>query len=154
MAHAGAKMVIDNVRAPALLDKDTASGIATSDPVDMSGFDLVAFDIGVGTAVSGAVFDAWLVESDESNLGNATNIDPTDSASLIAITQVTASANLNATTRTLEVYRPPKRYVGARIRTATQNITTAYINARRYRGTGDVPPTPSTDHEIVSKAGS
>jgi len=119
----------------------------------MAGYDRVAFDIGIGTAVSGAIFDAWLVESNESNLGNATNIMRADNSSAqIAITQATASANMNGTTRTLEVFRPAKRYVGVRLRTATQNVTTVYINSRRYRGTGVTPSTVVTDHEYVAYA--
>lgn len=149
MAHAGQDAVIDTVRAPALLDKDTASGIATSDPVDMQGYDRVVFDIGIGTAVSGAVFDAWIVESDESNLGNATNVSDT-AGTLIAITQATASANMNGTTRTIDVYRPTQRYVGVRFRTATQNITTLYCTSRKYRGSGVMPTTVTTDHEYVA----
>lgn len=142
-----------SVREPALLDKDTASGIATSDPVDMQGFDRAAFDMQIGTAVSGAVFDAWLVESDESNLGNATNImKQSNSSAQIAITQATASANMNSTVRTLEVFRPTQRYVGARFRTATQNITTLSCVVRLYRGTGVTAPTPATDHEYVAEA--
>jgi len=146
--------LIKNERAPALLDKDTASGIATQTAgTDMAGYDRVAFDIGIGTAVSGAVFDAWLVESNESNLGNATNIQKaSNSSAQIAITQATASANMNATVRTLEVFRPSKRYAGVRLKTATQNITTVYINSRRYRGTGVTPATVVTDHQYVASA--
>jgi len=150
MTHAGQDAKITSVRSAALLDKDTSSGIATSTGVDMQGYDRVAFDISIGTAVSGAVFDAWVVESDESNLGNATNVSDTD-GNLIAITQATASANMNATTRTLDVYRPTKRYVGARFRTATQNITTLSCVARQYRGTGTMPTAVTTDHEYVAR---
>lgn len=143
------------VRAAALLNKDSGGGVATTTatPIDMAGYDRVAFDIGIDTAVSGAVFDAWVVESAESNLGNATNVmKQSNSSAQIAITQATASANMNATVRTLEVFRPSKRYLGVSIRTATQNITTVHIQARQYRGTGLVPPTPTTDHEYVSEA--
>lgn len=153
--HAGDDQpLVKNERAPALLDKDTASGIATQAAgTDMVGYERVAFDIGIGTAVSGAVFDAWLVESNESNLGNATNVtQAANSSALIAITQATASANMNATVRTLEVHKPAKRYVGVRLKTATQNITTVYITSRRYRGTGTTPATVVTDHEYVAKA--
>lgn len=146
--------VIRTERSAALLDKDTASGIATqANGTDMQGYDRAAFDIIIGTAVSGAVFDAWLVESNESNLGNATNIaKASNSSAQIAITQVTASANMNNTTRTLEVFRPRKRYVGARIKTATQNITTVSVVSRKWRGSGVVPATVTTDHEYVSSA--
>lgn len=152
--HAGEQQPkVTQVRAAALLDKDTASGVATSGGVDMAGYDRVAFDIAIGTAVSGAVFDAWLVESNESNLGNATNIlKAANSSNQIAITQVTASANLNNTVRTLEVYNPQKRYVGCSVKTATQNITLVSVTARQYRGTGVVPATVTTDHEYVSSA--
>lgn len=154
--HAGQDQpVIRSERAATLLDNTAASGIATTATgVDMSGgFDRVAFDLIIGTAVSGAVFDAWLVESNESNLGNATNVAPANNSSaLIAITQATASANMNNTVRTLEVYRPAKRYVGARVKVATQNITTLSIVSRKYRGTGKVPTTVTTDHEYVAKA--
>ena len=146
--------VIRRERVPALLDKDTASGIATQpNGTDMAGYDRAAFDIDIGTAVSGAVFDAWLVESNESNLGNATNImKASNSSALLAITQATASANMNNTVRTLEVFRPRKRYVGVRLKTATQNITTVGVISRKWRGSGVTPSTVTTDHEYVASA--
>lgn len=153
--HAGQDQpVIRSERPPTLLDKDTASGIATNaNGVDMAGFDRVAFDISIGTAVSSAVFNAWLVESNESNLGNATNImQAANSSAQIAITSPAASGNMNNTTRTLEVYRPAKRYVGVRYSTATANITTLSCVSRKYRGTGKTPTTVTTDHEYVAKA--
>ena len=141
---------VTSLRAAALLDKDTASGIATAGPVDMQGYDTAEFDLIIGTAVSGAVFDAWVVESDESNLGNATNVaKASNSSAQIAITQATASANMNNTVRTLKVHRPTQRYVGVRVKTATQNITTLSVVARQYRGTGTQPATVTTDHEYV-----
>lgn len=151
--HAGQDQpVIRSERTPALLDKDTASGLSTiANGVDMAGYDRVAFDIAISTAVSGAVFDAWLVESNESNLGNATNIGrANNSSALIAITQATASANMNNTVRTLEVYRPAKRYVGVTLKTATQNITLVSVYSRKWRGSGVVPATVTTDHQYVS----
>jgi hypothetical protein len=74
-----------------------------------------------------------------------------NSSAQIAITQGTASANMNNTVRTLEVNRPLKRYVGVTLKTATQNITTVSVTARQYRGTGVVPATVTTDHEYVAK---
>lgn len=146
--------VVRSERAPALLDKDTASGIATqANGTDMAGYDRASFDIAIGTAVSGAVFDAWLVESNESNLGNATNIQKASNSSvLLGITQATASANMNNTVRTLEVFRPRKRYVGVRLKTATQNITTVSVISRKWRGSGVTPSTVTTDHEYVASA--
>lgn len=146
--------VIRSERAPALLDKDTASGLATiATGVDMQGYDRVAFDIAIGTAVSGAVFDAWLVESNESNLGNATNVMKAANSSVqIAITQATASANMNNTVRTLEVFRPRKRYVGITLKTATQNITLVSVISRKWRGSGVTPATVTTDHQYVASA--
>lgn len=155
MAGAGMDQpVIRSERAAALLDKDTASGIATqANGTDMAGYDRAAFDIVIGTAVSGAVFDAWLVESNESNLGNATNImQAANSSAQIAITQATASANMNNTVRTLEVFRPRKRYVGVRLKTATQNITTVSVVSRKWRGSGVTPATVTTDHQYVASA--
>ena len=145
--------LVRSERAPALLDKDTASGLSTiAAGCDMSGYDRVAFDIQIGTAVSGAVFDAWAVESDESNLGNATNVMQQNNSSVqIAITQATASANMNNTVRTIEVYKPSKRYTGVTLKTATQNITLVSVISRRYRGTGVVPATVVTDHEYVAE---
>lgn len=153
--HAGEQQaVIRSERAATLLDKDTASGVSTlTTGVDMAGYDRVAFDIIIGTAVSGAVFDARLIESNESNLGNAVNLHPANNSSaLIAITQATASANMNNTVRTLEVYRPSRRYVGVTFTTATQNITTLSCVSRKWRGTGKSPATVTTDHEYVAKA--
>lgn len=153
--HAGQDQpVIRSERTPALLDKDTASGLSTQTTgTDMAGFDRAAFDIQIGTAVSTAVFNAWLVESNESNLGNATNIMRADNSSAqIAITQPAASANMNNTVRTLEVYRPAKRYVGVRMQTTTANITLVSVVSRKWRGTGKTPTTVTTDHEYVAKA--
>jgi hypothetical protein len=146
--------VIRSERPMALLDKDTASGVSTqANGTDMSGYDRAAFDIIIGTAVSGAVFDAYLVESNESNLGNATNIQKaSNSSAQIAITQATASANMNNTVRTLEVFRPRKRYVGVRVKVITQNITSLTIMSRKYRGSGTTPSTVTTDHEYVASA--
>lgn len=146
--------VIRSERAPALLDKDTASGVATqANGTDMAGYDRAAFDIAIGTAVSGAVFNAYLVESNESNLGNATNIQKaSNSSAQLAITAATASANMNNTVRTLEVFRPRKRYVGVRMVVTTQNITTVSVTSRKWRGTGTTPATVTTDHEYVASA--
>jgi hypothetical protein len=153
--HAGQDQpVVRSERAQALLDKDTASGIATqANGTDMAGYDRAAFDVIIGLAVSTAVFNAWLVESNESNLGNATNIQQAANSSLqIAITSPAASANMNNTVRTLEVYRPAKRYVGVRCSTATANITSLSIVSRKWRGTGKLPAAVTTDHEYVAKA--
>lgn len=146
--------VVRSERAMALLDKDTASGVSTqANGTDMAGYDRAAFDVIIGTAVSGAVFDAYLVESNESNLGNATNIQKaSNSSAQLAITQATASANMNNTVRTLEVVRPRKRYVGVRVKVITQNITSLSIVSRKYRGTGVTPATVTTDHEYVASA--
>jgi hypothetical protein len=146
--------VVRSERAMALLDKDTASGVSTqANGTDMAGYDRAAFDIIIGTAVSGAVFDAYLVESNESNLGNATNVQKaSNSSAQLAITQATASANMNNTVRTLEVVRPRKRYVGVRVKVITQNITSLSIVSRKYRGTGVTPATVTTDHEYVASA--
>src|SRR3989304_550913 len=93
--HAGEHQPkVTQVRAAALLDKDTAGGLSTSGGVDMAGWDRVAFDINIGTAVSGAVFDAWLMESNESNLGNAVNLmKQKNSSAQIAITQASGEAD-------------------------------------------------------------
>lgn len=146
--------VVRQERPMALLDKDTASGVATqANGTDMAGYDRAAFDIIIGTAVSGAVFDAYLVESNESNLGNATNIQKaSNSSAQLAITQATASANMNNTVRTLEVHRPRKRYVGVRVKTITQNVTSLSIVSRKWRGSGVTPATVTTDHEYVASA--
>ena len=146
--------VIRSERAAALLDKDTASGVATqANGTDMQGYDRAAFDIIIGTAVSSAVFNAWLVESNESNLGNATNIaKASNSSAQIAITQPAAACNMNNTVRTLEVFRPKKRYVGVRVSTTTANITTLTVVSRKWRGSGVTPATVTTDHEYVASA--
>jgi hypothetical protein len=151
--HAGESQPLVRSEFPAaLLNKDDASGIHTNaNGTDMSGYDRVAFDCVIGTAINGAVLDIWLVESNESNLGNATNImKASNSSAQIKVTQTTASANQNNTVRTLEVYRPAKRYVGVRTLVATQNVTTFSVVSRRYRGTGKTPSTIVTDHEYVA----
>jgi hypothetical protein len=70
----------------------------------------------------------------------------------IAQTATTASANQNNTVRTLEVFRPRKRYVGVRAVTITQNVTTLSIVSRKWRGSGVTPGTTPTDHEYVASA--
>ena len=146
--------VVRQERAPALLDKDTAAGVATQpNGTDMQGYDRASFDIAIGTAVSTAVFNAYLVESNESNLGNATNIQKaSNSSAQLAITSPAASGNMNNTVRTLEVFRPRKRYVGVRMSTATANITLVSVISRKWRGSGVSPATVTTDHEYVASA--
>lgn len=140
--------LVTSLRPATLLNKDAASGESTEGPVDMQGYDTAEFDLIVGTEVDGAVFDAWVVESDEDNLGNATNVmDASNSSAQVAITQ--ASANLNNTVRTLKVHKPKQRYVGVTVKTATQNITTLSVVARQYRGTGTNPADVNTGHEYV-----
>lgn len=150
--HAGQDQpVIRSERAAALLDS-TAATATQANGTDMAGFDRAAFDIIVGTGVATAVLTAWLVESNESNLGNATNVmQLQNSSNQIAITSA-GTANLNNTVRTLEVYRPAKRYVGVRANAATANITTLSIVSRKWRGSGLTPTTVTLDHEYVAKA--
>lgn len=146
--------VVRSERGASLLDKDTASGTFTqANGTDMQGYDRAAFDIIIGLAVNGAVFNAWLVESNESNLGNATNIQKAANSSVqIKQTATTASANQNNTVRTLEVFRPRKRYVGVSGVVTTQNITTLSIVSRKWRGSGVTPGTTPTDHEYIASA--
>jgi hypothetical protein len=150
--HAGQDQpVIRSERAATLLDS-TAATATQANGTDMAGYDRAAFDIIVGTGVATAVLTAWLVESNESNLGNATNIQQAQNSSAqIAITAA-GTANLNNTVRTLEVYRPAKRYVGVRMNAATANVTTISVVSRKWRGSGLTPTTVTTDHEYVAKA--
>lgn len=140
MHHAGVRARVTEVRTTALLDKDTASGLSTTNGVDTNGFDYTEFDIVLGKIVSGAVCDAWVVESNESNLGNATNaVNAENTSQQIALTQFGTTSN--DVVKTLGIFRPTKRYVGVTLKTATQNITNVAVVARQYVTTGVTPPT-------------
>lgn len=137
--HAGVVTKITEVRTTALLDKDTASGLSTTNGVDSKGFDYTEFDIVLGKIVSGAVCDAWVVESNESNLGNATNaVNAQNTSQQIAVAQFGTSSN--DVVLTLGIFRPTKRYVGVTLKTATQNITNVAVVARQYVSGGVTPP--------------
>jgi hypothetical protein len=138
--HAGVRRKVTAVRTAALLDKDTASGLATTNGVDSKGFDYTEFDINLGKIVSGAVVDAWVVESNESNLGNATNVaNAQNTSQQLAAAQFTTTSN--DVVVTLGVYRPTKRYVGVTLKTATQNVTLVGVTASQYVSGGVIPAT-------------
>ena len=139
MHHARVATKVTEVRTAALLDKDTASGLSTTNGVDSKGFDYTEFDIVLGKIVNGAVCDAWVVESNESNLGNATNaVNAANTSQQIAVAQFGTSSN--DVVLTLGVFRPTKRYVGVTLKTATQNITLVGVTARQYASNGVLPP--------------
>jgi hypothetical protein len=148
--HAGVFRKVTEVRTTALLDKDTASGLATTNGVDSKGFDYTEFDINLGKIVNGAVCDAWVVESNESNLGNATNaVNAMNTSQQIAVAQFTTTSN--DVVLTLGIYRPTKRYVGVTLKTATQNITQVGVTAHQYVSGGTHPPDETaTAYQYVS----
>jgi len=136
---AGTHVKVTEVRTTALLDKDTASGLSTTNGVDSKGFAYTEFDIVLGKIVNGAVCDAWVVESNESNLGNATNaVNAENTSQQIAVAQFLTTSN--DVVLTLGIFRPTKRYVGVTLKTATQNITNVAVVARQYPSDGKAPP--------------
>lgn len=144
MAHAGANSIVTVVRAPTLLDESAANALSAVS--DMSGYDRIKFQIQVGAMVNGSTLDVWAVESDESNLGNSTNITGA------ALTQIANTAN--NTVHVIDVFRPSKRYVGIYANAGTANVTLLAATAERFRGTGTTPITPASSHQYVAVRGS
>lgn len=144
MTHAGANSIVTVVRAPALLDESAADSLSAV--VDMQGYDRVRFIHQVGAMVNGATLDSHVVESDESNLGNHTNVA---GASL-----ATVPNTQNNSVHVIDVFRPTKRYVGVVSGAGTANVTLLGILAERFRGSGSVPITPAGDNQYVAVRGS
>lgn len=139
-SHAGAKSIVTVARAPALLDESAANSVSAA--IDMKGYDRVRFLFQIGAMVNGSTLDAWVVESNESNLGNATNI------SGAALVQVANTANNSV--QVLDVRRPSKRYVGVTSNAGTANVTLLGILAERFVGSGVLPPTQPTGFQYVA----
>lgn len=119
-----------------LIDQSVAN--TTSEAVDMQGYDRVKFIYQLGAMVNGSSLSTWAVESDESNLGNATNIvSAEDGTTQAALTNVPNTANNSI--HVIDVYRPTKRYVGVAVDAVTANITSLGVLAERIRGTGTNP---------------
>jgi hypothetical protein len=138
--HAGAKSLTTVVRAPALLDESAAN--ALSAVVDMQGYDRVKFLVHIGAMVNGSTLDVWAVESNESNLGNSTNIT---SAALV---QVANTANNSV--QIIDIHRPAKRYTGIYMNAGTANVTLIGALAERFRGTGVMPATQPSGAQYVA----
>jgi len=136
MLHAGEKSLFTVALAPALVDQSVANTLSAA--IDMKGYDRVKFIYQLGAMVNGSSLSTWAVESNESNLGNNTNLTNAENTSQqIALTNVTNA--YNNTVQVLEVYRPAKRYVGVYVDAVAANITLLGIIAERSRGTGITP---------------
>lgn len=136
MSHAGEKSVMTVALAPALIDQSAANTLSA--PIDMKGYDRVRFIYQLGGMGSGAALSTWAVESNESNLGNNTNlVNAENTTQQIALTNVANTAN--NTIQVLDIYRPAKRYVGINVDAVTANITLLGVIAERFRGTGLQP---------------
>jgi hypothetical protein len=97
----------------------------------MVGYDRIRFMVQIGAMVNAATLDVFAVESDESNLGNATNITGA------ALVQVANTGNNNV--HIIDIHRPALRYVGVYSNAGTANVTLLGILAERFRGSGGVP---------------
>lgn len=138
--HAGAKSLTTVVRAPALLDESAANSVSAV--LDMTGYDRVKFIAQIGAMVNASTLDIWAIESNESNLGNATNITGA------ALVQVANTANNSV--QIIDIHRPSKRYVGVTSNAGTANVTLLGIIAERFRGSGVLPVSQPTGFQYVS----
>ncbi len=137
--HAGAKSITTLIVPAQLIDQSAANTLSSA--ADMTGYDRVKFQYNLGAMGSGAVLSTWAVESNESNLGNSTNITGA------ALVNVANTGNNNVLV--LDIHRPAKRYVGVYVDAATANITTISVTAERFRGTGTDPITAPTGGQYV-----
>lgn len=145
--HAGANSIISVALAPALVDQSAANTLSAV--FDMQGFDRIRFIYQLGGIVNGGSLSTWAVESNESNLGNATNITHANNSSNQAkLTNVTNA--YNNTVQVLDIHRPAKRYVGVYVDAVTANITLLGVIGERIRGTGNVPISQTTGAQYVS----
>lgn len=134
--HAGEKGIITVALAPALIDQSAANTLSAV--IDMQGYDRIRFIYQLGGMVNGSSLSTWAVESNESNLGNATNIVSADNSSNQAAL-VNVANTYNNSVQVLDIHRPAKRYVGVYVDAVTANITLLGVLAERFRGTGVAP---------------
>lgn len=147
MNHAGGKSLITVAVAPALVDQSAANTLSAA--IDMQGYDRVRFIYQLGGMVNGGSLSTWAVESNESNLGNATNIVSAENSSNQAKLVNVANSDNNSV-QVLDIYRPTKRYVGVYVDAVTANITLLGVLAERFRGTGVLPATQPSGHQYVN----
>jgi hypothetical protein len=140
--HAGAKSITTQILAPVLVDQSAANTLSSA--ADMNGYDRVKLIYNLGAMVNGAILSSWAVESNESNLGNNTNITGA------VLTNITNVSNNNVAI--IDIHRPTKRYVGVVVDAATANITTLSVLAERFRGSGVVPPTSPAQQYVSVQA--
>jgi hypothetical protein len=145
--HAGGKSIVTVALAPVLVDQSAAN--TTSAAIDMQGYDRVRFIDQLGGMVNGAILSSWAIESNESNLGNASNVVSAENTSVqAALTNVPNTANNSV--QVLDIYRPTKRYVGVVVDAVTANITLLGVLAERFRGSGVNPPTQPSGFQYTS----
>lgn len=131
--HVGQKSLMTVALAPALIDQSAANTLSA--PIDMKGYDRVRFIYQLGGITNGGALSTWAVESNESNLGNATNmVNAENTSQQVALTNVANTANNSV--QVLDIYKPTKRYVGVYVDAVTANITLLGVLAERFRGTG------------------
>jgi hypothetical protein len=147
MAHAGQKSTISVAFAPALVDQSAANSVSAA--IDMKGWERVRFIYQLGGMVNAGSLSSYAVESNESNLGNNTNmVNAENSTQQIALTNITNASNNNVAV--LDIYGSTKRYVGVVIDAVTANITLLGVLAERFRGTGVMPPATLGETQYTS----
>lgn len=147
MSHAGQKSKHVLALKTQLIDQSAANTLG--EVIDTQGYDRVKIIYNVGAMASGASLSTWVVESNESNLGNATNmVNVENTSQQVALTNVTNTYNNSV--QVIDVFRPTKRYVGIQVDAVTANITTLGAVAELYRGTGTEPSSLTTGWQYVS----
>lgn len=93
--------------------------------------------------LSTSILSSWVVESNESNLGNNTNV-----ANALLV-NVADTGNNNIYIIDVGRNKLTKRYVGVVVDAVTANITSLAVLAERFRGTGIVPPASAAQQYVV-----
>lgn len=118
-----------------------SSGAATVNGagVDMDGWDGVAYYYEVGAITGAGTLDGYAQNSATSVSANMVNIA---SAALAQVTNATPN-----TVQVLDVYRPSLRYMRA-VAVVAVNTVVFGVSAIRYRRTGLLPPTHSSNQYV------
>ncbi len=119
--------------------QNITANIALSASVNMAGWDGVKFDLDVGVVGANAAVSAYAVQSANSNLSGATNVNYPN-GTLASINIPNANANVHAV---LDVFRPANQYIGLVINggAGVANGALLAVSATQYRRGGIIPPT-------------
>lgn len=140
-SHVGAKSITTQLLSNRLVDQSAANTL--SGAADMQGYDRVKLIYCVGPMLSTSILSSWVVESNESNLGNNTNV-----ANALLV-NVADTGNNNIYIIDVGRNKLTKRYVGVVVDAVTANITSLAVLAERFRGTGIVPPASAAQQYVV-----